>query len=96
MTKGSRLIKTVSCASSNLVEQKIFLKKETTSNDNLQQNSQKFIQKLRKLTIKPVSSKQEEQKTNDTLNTLVENILITQPSISESNEEPKLKVRFMK
>jgi hypothetical protein len=96
MTKGSRLIKTVSCASSNLVEQKIFLKKETSSNNNLQQSSQKFIQKLRKLTIKPVSSKQEEQKTNDTLNTLAENILITAPSISESNEEPKLKVCFMK
>lgn len=104
MTKGySRFIKTVSCASSNLIEQKIFIKKEThetkktTSDDNhLQENSQKLIQKLRKLTIKTTSSKPEEHKINDTPDTLSEDVLVIQQSISEPNEEPKLKVGLMK
>ncbi len=103
MTKGyGRIIKSISSASSNLAEQKIVLRKtthenkKTTGNDDIRQSSQKVIQKFRKLTTKFTSSKQEEPKTNNTLNTLSKDILVTQPSISTSNEEPKLKVCLMK
>ncbi len=94
-------MKSVSNASSTL-EHKIFPKKEadenkkTTTDEDCRQNPQKFIQKLRNLTFKSTSTKSEESEPDNTLPDSPVNILVTQASISESNEEPKLKVCLIK